>query len=94
LAISYKTTALKQEIDNHETRIITLEKSDVVQDDRIKTLQSDTREMENQVDLLEKAVIKFGELAIAIKWLLGALGVSVIGLIWSLITGQASIAFK
>lgn len=94
MAISYKTTALKQEIDNHETRIITLEKSDVVQDDRIKTLQSDTREMENQVDLLEKAVIKFGELAIAIKWLLGALGVSVIGLIWSLITGQASIAFK
>lgn len=94
MAISYKTAALKKEIDNHETRIITLEKSDIIQDDRIKILQSDVKEIENQVDLLEKAVIKFGELSTLIKWALGAFGVSIIGLIWSLITGQASITFK
>lgn len=97
---AFPTAVLKKDIDGHEVRIQTLEKKDVAQDEQLKqlasgllTLNTCTKDLEMRHEALERVVIESGATMKLVRWILAALGVSVVGLIWSLITGQASVIF-
>ncbi len=90
----YSTTLLKQGLDDHERRINCLEKNDVKQDERIGELRKDLDENVNMTRKLQEVVIISSQAISFGKWLLGIFGVSVVALIWSLITGQATLLFK
>ena len=88
-------------LDGHEGRIIRLETGTVERVERIGTLRRDVDKLCSEVEDNEKwrndvnVILKSSTDAISFgKWILGILGVSIVGLIWSLITGQASIIFK
>ena len=100
-ATRYPTSELNVRINDHEKRIGTLEQGAVERVERINTLRrdidkacdeiEDNEKWRNDVNVILKSsmdAINFG------KWLLGALGISIIGLIWSLITGQAALIFR
>ena len=90
----YLTKDLKEEIDEHDKRIWTLEKNDAVQDVRIKKNCTAVNDVKSKADELENVLIA-ASLSIKIgTWIVAGFGVSVIALIWSLITGQAVINFK
>ncbi len=91
---AYPTTLLKQGLDDHEKRISCLEKNDIKQDERINELRKDLDENIDMTKELQKVVIISSQAINFGKWLLGIFGVSVVALIWSLITGQATILFK
>lgn len=79
--------AVKLDTD-HET-LNTIERQQALQGQSIASLQAQQREHGEDIEELKK-------LAPATKlmiWIGGALGISIIGLIWALITGTASIAF-
>jgi hypothetical protein len=85
---------LKLKVDNHDERIGTLEKTVAVNTEKIDNLEEcsdvmakDVKEM-REVLISSKMAIKIG------TWIVAGFGVSVIALIWSLITGQAGIIFK
>jgi len=69
-------------------------------DCKIQELEKDKAKkdsMANIIDDHEKRLRELEKLAPAMKvviWVAGTLGVSVIALVWALITGQALIAFK
>lgn len=97
---AFPTAALKKDIDGHEIRIQTLEKKDVLQDEQLKQLASGLLNVDKKVEsleerheALERVVIESGATLKLVRWLLGVLGASIIALIWSLITGQASVIF-
>lgn len=97
----YPTAELNGRINEHEVRIVKLETGAVERAERIGTLRRDVDKICNDIDDNEKwrndvnVILKSSTDAIVFgKWLLGIFGVSVIGLIWSLITGQASLIFK
>jgi hypothetical protein len=77
---------IQAKLDNLDVKIHSLERENVKND----TVARDVQDHETRIRQLEK-------LAPAMKlviWIAGVLGVSVIGLIWALITGQASLLFK
>ena len=77
---------IQAKLDNLDVKIHSLERENVKND----TVARDVQDHETRIRQLEK-------LAPAMKlviWIAGVLGVSVIGLIWTLITGQASLLFK
>lgn len=105
MATRYTTAELKQTTDNHEGRISTLENKTVEHATHISFLRRDVdktckdfenhkkdyeewREDVNKVITKTAGAMDFG------KWLLLGFGGSVIVLIWSLITGQATLIFK
>ena len=90
----YSTTLLKQGQDDHEKRIGALERNDTKQDERIGELRKDVDKNICVTEELQKVVIVSGQAINFGKWLLGIFGVSVVGLIWALITGQATLLFK
>lgn len=97
---AFPTAVLKKEIDGHEIRIQTLEKKDVSQDEQLKQLTSGllavdkkAEELEERHEALERVVIESGATLKIVRWILLAFGGSIIALIWSLITGQASVIF-
>ena len=97
---AFPTAALKKDIDGHEVRIRHLEKHDISQDEKISQLaagllnvNNDAKDLEKRHQALEHVVIESGATMKLVRWILAALGVSVVGLIWSLITGQASVIF-
>ncbi|MGB5157250.1 MAG: hypothetical protein WBN77_07410 [Desulfobacterales bacterium] len=97
---AFPTAALKKDIDGHEVRIQTLEKKDVAQDEQLKQLTSGllnlntcTKDLETRHEALERVVIESGATLKIVRWVLVAFGGSIIALIWSLITGQASVIF-
>ncbi len=97
---AFQTEVLKKEIDGHEIRIQTLEKKDVSQDEQLKQLASGlltvdkkAEELEERHEALERVVIESGDTLKIVRWILLAFGGSIIALIWSLITGQASVIF-
>ena len=97
---AFPTAALKKEIDGHEIRIQTLEKKDVSQDEQLKQLTSGllavdkkAEDLEERHEALERVVIESGATLKIVRWILIAFGGSIIALIWSLITGQASVIF-
>ena len=57
-------------------------------------LRKDVDENMNITKELQKVVILSGQAINFGRWVLGIFGVSVIALIWSLITGQATLLFK
>jgi hypothetical protein len=76
---------LEEKIDKLDCRIQELEKADVSNDNVAETVKDH-----------EKRIREIEKLAPGIRllfWLFGILGASVIGFIWLLITGQASIIF-
>lgn len=81
-------------LKDHEKRINKLEVNDGKQDGCISELNKDMEKYMKLTDDLQKVVIVSGQAINLGKWILGLLGVSVMGLIWSLITGQATILFK
>jgi len=90
----YTTAELHGNIADHDKRIDTLEKSDIRQDERIGELRKDVNDVCATTKKLSDVVITSG---VAIKigtWIMAGFGISVIALIWSLITGQASLVFK
>jgi len=94
MATKYSTAELKQSIDGHEVRIVTLETGAVERRERITEVRKDLDKYCNITDELQKVVIS-SESAIKIgTWIIVGFGGSVIALIWSLITGQASLIFK
>ena len=97
---AFPTATLKKDIDGHEIRIQTLEKKDVSQDEQLKQLASGllnlntcTKDLETRHEALERVVIESGATLKIVRWVLVAFGGSIIALIWSLITGQASVIF-
>jgi chaperonin cofactor prefoldin len=97
---AFPTAALKKEIDGHEIRIQTLEKKDISHDEQLKQLASGlitvnkkADELEERHEALEKVVIESEATLKLVRWMLVVFGGSVIALIWSLITGQASVVF-
>lgn len=97
---AFPTATLKKELDGHEVRIQTLEKREVAQDEQLKQLASGlltvdkkAEELEERHEALERVVIESGATMKLVRWLLIAFGGSVVALIWSLITGQASVVF-
>ena len=90
----YLTADLKHEIDEHGNRIGSLEKEVGRHDERIKDLRTDVNAVCIKTEKLENVVIKSG-LAISVgTWIVAGFGISVIALVWSLITGQAVITFR
>jgi len=97
---AFPTATLKKDIDGHEIRIQTLEKKDVSQDEQLKQLASGllnlntcAKDLETRHEALERVVIESGATLKIVRWVLVAFGGSIIALIWSLITGQASVIF-
>lgn len=97
---AFPTATLKKELDGHEVRIQTLEKREVAQDEQLKQLASGlltvdkkAEELEERHEALERVVIESGATLKIVRWILLAFGGSIIALIWSLITGQASVIF-
>ncbi len=97
---AFPTAALKKEIDGHEIRIQTLEKKDVSHDEQLKQLTAGllsvnkkADDLEERHEALERVVIESGATMKLVRWLLVIFGGSVVALIWSLITGQASVVF-
>ena len=97
---AFPTATLKKELDGHEIRIQTLEKKDVSQDEQLKQLTSGllavdkkAEDLEERHEALEKVVIESEATLKLVRWMLVVFGGSVIALIWSLITGQASVVF-
>jgi hypothetical protein len=81
-------------IKDHEKRINKLEVNDGKQDGCISELNKDMEKYMKLTDDLQKVVIVSGQAINLGKWILGGFGISIIALIWSLITGQATILFK
>jgi hypothetical protein len=52
-----------------------------------------TKDLETRHEALERVVIESGATLKIVRWVLLAFGGSVVALIWSLITGQASVIF-
>ena len=78
---------------SHEVRLNKL-------DTRVETVETDTRELEydqkeltKQIRVNEKQIAALTFQARIVSWVAGVLGVSVIALIWSLITGHAALVF-
>jgi len=97
---AFPTAVLKKDIDGHEVRIQTLEKKDVAQDEQLKqlasgllTLNTCTKDLETRHEALERVVIESGATLKIVRWVLIVFGGSIVALIWSLITGQASVIF-
>lgn len=101
MTTKYLTKDLKCDLDDHSKRITLLEKNDALQDERIMDLRKDVAEIcadhktyelwrddVNKILTTSQGAIRFG------TWIVAAFGVSVIALIWALITGQASVIFK
>ena len=85
---------VKQQVDKHEERITAVEQTVAVHTEKIDTIEEcadllkrDVREM-REVLISSKLAIKVG------TWIVVSFGVSAIALIWSMITGQASVIFK
>ena len=97
----YPTAELNGRINEHEKRIGSLEKIEVRQDGRINDLREDVEEIaddfkkfENWQTMINNFTAK-ANVYIGINiFIFSLLGASVIALIWSLITGQASLIFK
>ena len=90
----YTTAELHGNITEHDKRIGTLEQGEVRQDERIGELRKDVNDVCATTKKLSDVVITSG---VAIKigtWIMAGFGISVIALIWSLVTGQASLIFK
>jgi len=89
----YLTADLKHEIDEHGKRIGTLETTVEKHDVKIDRNFSDLKEVCNKAEQLENVLIA-ANMSIKIgTWIVAGFGISVIALIWSLITGQAVITF-
>jgi len=100
-ATSYLTRDLKREIDRNCERINIIEKNDALQDDRIQNIKDDIEDLcENRKEYERwrddvNRVIQSNQSSIKIVvWVAAAFGVSIIGLIWALITGQAHLVFQ
>lgn len=90
---SFPTATLKKEIDLHEGRIQSLEKTTALNEVRSKENKEEIEKLDEKYDKLENVVIESGATLKLVRWVLALLGASIIGLIWSLITGQASVIF-
>ena len=90
----YLTADLKHEIDEHGNRIVKLETEIGRHDERIKDLRTDVNAVCVKAEKLENVVIKSGVAISVGTWIVAGFGLSVIALIWSLITGQAVITFR
>ena len=85
---------LKIKVDDHEKRIAANEKNVAVNTEKITTLEECSNEIEKDIKDMREILIS-SKLAIKIgTWIIALFGGSVIALIWSLITGQASVTFR
>jgi len=89
----FPTAVLHQDIESNKNRIGKLEGHNELQDDRIRENKDDIEEACKLLNKLQEVVIKSGVAITVGTWIMGAFGLSVIALIWSLITGQAQIVF-
>jgi len=89
----YRTADLKYQLDKHGNQILDLERSDIIQTERLIELRRDIDEHAKNIKLIEKFTIEAGQAVNVGKWMLLAFGLSIIALIWSLITGQAILVF-
>ncbi len=105
MAPRYTTAELKAVTDNHEGRISTLETRTVEHAKDISFLRRDVdktckdfedykKDYEEWRDDVNKILTKTAGAIDFGKWLLIGFGGSVIALIWTLITGQATLIFK
>jgi len=84
-SISVNQSRMESKIDSLDCKIQDLEKDKAKRDSMSSTIEDH-----------EKRLRELEKLAPAMRvviWIAGALGLSVVGLIWALITGQAVIAF-
>ena len=94
MAIKYLTSDLKKDIDENTKSIRALERRTDVHDEKLSHLREDVDENMDTTKELQKVVIASYQAINFGKWILGAFGLSMIALIWSLITGQATLLFK
>ena len=90
----FPTAELHKNIKENSKQIGALASHSAVQDERIEENRKDIDKICGVTDELQVVVIK-SSFAISIgTWIVAGFGISVIALIWSLITGQASLLFK
>jgi len=81
-------------VNKHDERIGAVEKIVAVNSNRLSELEDCTDELEKEMKEMREVLIS-SKMAIKIgTWIVAGFGVSAIALIWSMITGQASILFK
>jgi chromosome segregation ATPase len=96
---------LKEHINQLDDRLRKMEQTDAacipVMNARIDHVNDKLKEHENslttksqQIKTLEAQVARLANMYAIMTWIFGALGISVIGLIWALITGQAEVIFR
>lgn len=97
----YPTALLKSGLDDHEKRIGSLEQGGVKRDERIGELQKDMCSIENKMKEFENWRMDINQIITKIdtfvgigKWIVSGFGLSIIALIWAIITNQATIIFK
>jgi len=83
MTTKFPTAVLHADIEINKKEISKLKAHDGVQDERMCKI----------ADELQKVVIKSGVAISVGTWIVAAFGISVIALIWSLITGQAHLVF-
>ena len=93
MTTKFPTAVLHADIEINKKEISKLKAHDGVQDERITGLRDDVNEVCKIADELQKVVIKSGVAISVGTWIVAAFGISVIALIWSLITGQAHLVF-
>lgn len=85
---------IKALFSKSEDRLRSIEQCHPVLENNIKTLRADVDENDQRIKLNEKAITTLMA-AYRVQVFLGsALIVSIIGLIWALITGQAEVTFR
>jgi hypothetical protein len=77
---------IEEKIDRLDLRIQALEREDVKNDSVAKSV--------NDHEVRIRELEKLAPAMRAVIWIAGILGTSIVVLIWSLITGQASLLFK
>jgi len=97
----YPTNILKQHIDDHEKRIVTIERTTDVHEERIRDLRGDVDKNYDAISRVndwrmdvDKIIVKSAQAINIGTWIMAGFGLSVIALIWALITGQATLIFK
>jgi septal ring factor EnvC (AmiA/AmiB activator) len=77
---------VENKLDSIDCRVQTIERDEVKTESMVATVE----DHEDRIRVLERLAPAMR----VVVWIAGILGVSIVALIWALITGQASVLFK
>lgn len=98
MTTKFLTKHLKEEIDEHNDRIVGLEKSDLLQNERIRKNCKGVEKLSESLDTVEKSIIKIeisnDQTNKIASWAIGIITSLLVLVLAALITGQATLVFK